>query len=225
MSGKTLSVVFYRHGESAANAGQATTDPASIPLTDVGSRQAEAIARAFIQTPDLVVSSPFLRARQTAEPTSVITGVPIQIWPIEEFTYLAPQRCQGTTAAQRRSWVEAYWDASNPDAVDGDGAESFIAFTDRVRAALGRLEQLHRESASFVAVFGHGQFLQALQWLIETSLHSIDATAMRQFRTRDLARPIANGSSFTAVFDGKRWAPCENPPHARDDRPEPRSAK
>lgn len=219
MSGKTLSVVFYRHGESAANAGQATTDPASIPLTDVGSRQAEAIARAFIQTPDLVVSSPFLRARQTAEPTSVITGVPIQIWPIEEFTYLAPQRCQGTTAAPRRSWVEAYWDASNPDAVDGDGAESFIAFTERVRAALRRLEELYREPVSFVAMFGHGQFLQALQWLIETSLHSIDATAMRQFRTRDLARPIANGSSFTAVFDGKRWAPCENPPHARDDRP------
>ena len=210
MSGNILRVVCYRHGESAANAGHATTDPASIPLTDVGLRQADAIAREFSQTPDLLVSSSFLRARQTAEPTSAMTGVPIRIWPIEEFTYLAPQRCQGTTAAQRRSWVEAYWDGSNPGAVDGEGAESFVSFTDRVRAALGRLEELHRESVSFVAVFGHGQFLQALQWLIETSLHSIDAVAMRQFRARDLARPIANGSSFTVVFDGKRWALREN---------------
>lgn len=225
MSGKTLRVVFYRHGESAANAGHATTDPASIPLTDVGSRQAEAIAREFLQTPDLVVSSPFLRARQTADPTSVITGVPIQIWPIEEFTYLAPERCQGTTAAQRRSWVESYWDASDPDAVDGDGAESFVSFTERVRAAVERLEELHRQSASFIAVFGHGQFLQALQWLIEASVHSIDAAAMRQFRTRDLARPIANGSSFTVVFDGKRWVPSENSPCAPNDRPEPNAAK
>lgn len=210
MSGSILRVVCYRHGESAANAGHATTDPASIPLTDVGLRQADAIAREFSQTPDLLVSSSFLRARQTAEPTSAMTGVPIRIWPIEEFTYLAPQRCQGTTAAQRRSWVEAYWDASNPGAVDGEGAESFVSFTDRVRVALGRLEELQRESVSFVAVFGHGQFLQALQWLIETSLHSIDAVAMRQFRARDLAQPIANGSSFTVVFDGKRWALREN---------------
>lgn len=218
MSGKILRVVCYRHGESAANAGHATADPASIPLTDVGLRQADAIAREFSQTPDLLVSSPFLRARQTAEPTSAMTGVPIRIWPIEEFTYLAPLRCEGTTAAQRRSWVEAYWETSNPEAIDGAGAESFVALIDRVRAALGQLEELHRESATFVAVFGHGQFLQALQWLIETSPHSIDAAAMRQFRARDRARPIANGSSLTIMYDGKRWAPHES---ARDDRSDP----
>lgn len=210
MSGRILRVVCYRHGESAANAGHATADPASIPLTDVGLRQADAIAREFSQTPDLLVSSPFLRARQTAEPTSAITGLPIRIWPIEEFTYLAPLRCQGTTAAQRRSWVEAYWDASNPEAIDGEGAESFVSLIDRVRAALGRLEQLHQEPVSFVAVFGHGQFMQALQWWVESSPHSIDQAAMRQFRARDLAQPIANGSSFTVVFDGKRWALREN---------------
>lgn len=207
MSERILRVVCYRHGESAANAGHTTADPASIPLTDAGLRQADAIAREFSQTPDLLVSSPFLRARQTAEPTSAITGVPIRIWPIEEFTYLAPLRCQGTTAAQRRSWVEAYWDTSSPEAIDGEGAESFVSLIDRVRAALGGLEQLHRESVSFVAMFGHGQFFQGLHWLIENPPHSIDQAAMRQFRARDLTRPIVNGSSFAVTFDGLRWAP------------------
>lgn len=80
ISRRILRVVCYRHGESAANAGKATDDPASIPLTDIGLRQADAIAREFPQMPDLLVSSPFLRARQTAESTSAMAGVPIRIW-------------------------------------------------------------------------------------------------------------------------------------------------
>lgn len=35
-----LTVHFVRHGESAANAGNATSDPALIPLTEKGWEQA-----------------------------------------------------------------------------------------------------------------------------------------------------------------------------------------
>lgn len=40
-----LRVACFRHGESAANAGDATDDPASIPLTERGKQQVIAIAR------------------------------------------------------------------------------------------------------------------------------------------------------------------------------------
>ncbi|WP_458366939.1 phosphoglycerate mutase family protein [Burkholderia pseudomallei] len=61
-----LRVACFRHGESAANAGDATDDPASIPLTERGAQQAIAIARRFTSPPGIVICSPFYRAQQTA---------------------------------------------------------------------------------------------------------------------------------------------------------------
>jgi broad specificity phosphatase PhoE len=199
-----LSVRLIRHAESAANAGAATADPASIPLTARGHDQAQAICDAFADAPALIVCSPFLRVRQTAAPTLArFAVVPVQTWPIEEFTYLSPARCAHTTAEQRRPWVAAFWQVADPLAVDGPGAESFAAFVGRVQAALDRLAAL---SAASVAVFGHGQFMQALRWWIVQRPTALDANAMRAFRTFDLATPIANGDGFTVVHDDRTWS-------------------
>ena len=85
-------------------------------------------------------------------------------------------------AVQRRPWVETYWDTSDPALVDGPGAESFAAFIQRVRATLSRLARLFCSSDITVAMFGHGQFFQAMRWLIETDTAIIDADAMGAFR-------------------------------------------
>ncbi len=155
-------VRLIRHAESAANAGAATADPASIPLTARGHEQAQASGDAFVDVPDLIVCSPFLRVRQTAAPTVArFATVLVQTWPIEEFTYLSPDRCAHTTAEQRRPWVAALWQAADPLAIDGPGVESFAAFVGRVHIALDRLVTL---PAASVAVFGHGQLMQALRW-------------------------------------------------------------
>lgn len=101
-----LTVRFIRHAESAANAGAATSDPASIPLTPRGHDQALAGSDSFSAAPDLIICSPFLRVQQTAAPTCVrFTAAPVQTWAVQEFTYLAPARCAHTTAEQRRPWV------------------------------------------------------------------------------------------------------------------------
>ena len=103
------SVRLIRHGESAANAGEPTRDHASIPLTAKGLEQARMVARSFTSAPGLIVASPFLRAQATALATTALyPGVAFEIWPIQEFTYLAPARCVDTTLEQRRGWVEAY---------------------------------------------------------------------------------------------------------------------
>jgi broad specificity phosphatase PhoE len=60
---------FIRHAESAANAGLPTTDPGGIPLTENGKVAAGLAAAEYDgPEPDLIVISPYLRARQTSEP-------------------------------------------------------------------------------------------------------------------------------------------------------------
>lgn len=119
-------IKLVRHGESAANAGQASRNHESIPLTHRGLEQAITVARSFTKAPELIVASPFSRAQATAQETSAIfPTVAIETWPIQEFTYLAPARCVDTTVAQRRDWVDAYWARAEPAFCDGEGAESF----------------------------------------------------------------------------------------------------
>jgi len=102
-----------------------------------------------------------------------------------------------------RPWVAAFWQAADPLTVDGAGAESFAAFAGRVQVALDRLATL---PAGSVAVFGHGQFMQALRWWIVQRPAALDVEAMRAFRAFDLAHPIANGDGFTVVHDGRTWS-------------------
>ncbi|WP_089160210.1 histidine phosphatase family protein [Caballeronia sordidicola] len=202
-----LRVLCFRHGESAANAGHATSDPVSIPLTELGEQQAHAISQRLVESPSIVICSPFLRARQTAAPTLArFPAVRSDIWPVQEFTYLAPARCAGTSAQQRRPWVDAYWNAFNQTLVDGLGAESFSAFIERVLEALNRFRMLHNASDATAAMFGHGQFLQAMRWLIQNGDGVIDTDAMRSFRIVDQRSPIHNAGGFVATFDGRSWS-------------------
>ena len=197
-----LTVHFVRHGESAANAGNATSDPALIPLTDRGWVQAQDVADSFEVAPDLIVTSPYERAADTAKPTiKRFPGVQVEIWPVEEFTYLSPSRCSNTTAADRKPWVDSYWISADPEYVDGIGTESFASLIQRARECLRRLHGM----TGLVVVYGHGQFIQAVRWLIVESPVRIDSEAMRNFRVFDLKFPISNCQVITINHDGQRW--------------------
>lgn len=92
-----MRLVCIRHGESIANAGAATTDPLSIGLTEAGHSQASEFARSWLEPPALFVISPAARAYETAVPVlQRFPRVPVERWPVEEFTYLSPRRCAGT---------------------------------------------------------------------------------------------------------------------------------
>ena len=199
----TLAVRFIRHGESVANAGGVTAEPSGIPLTPLGREQALAIARGLAAPPDLIITSPYTRARDSAAPTAArFPDVPLEVWPVQEFASLAFARCENTTAMQRRPWVEDHWALADPDRIDGPGAECYAALVGRVRAALARLSELKARS---VVVFSHGQFMKAVHWEIANASPPVTPETMLAFRAFHLAAPIANAEGFTAHWDGARW--------------------
>jgi broad specificity phosphatase PhoE len=206
-TGKSMKVVrLVRHGESAANAGAATLDHANIPLTDKGIEQAKRVAQSVYCVPELIVASPFSRARATADATiSVFPDAPFEIWPIEEFTYLDPNRCRNTTVGQRKVWVDRYWAYADPSNIDGEGAESFLEFVGRARSFLDRLAT---HPAQDILVFSHGQFLNAVAWLIECEPPQIDAQAMIEWRRYEIDNHVPNGCGYvvTRALGDSLWS-------------------
>jgi 2,3-bisphosphoglycerate-dependent phosphoglycerate mutase len=165
-------VWLIRHGESESNVGRTSASPGSIPLTEFGRRQASQVARAFAKPPGLIVTSPYLRARQTAEPSVTrFPDVPCEQWPVQEFTYLGELEGKATTPREREPLARAFWDRDDPDFSNG-GAETFNGLLGRVRAMLDRLSDLDGS----VAVFTHGHFIRAAVWSV------LSGGTMRDFR-------------------------------------------
>lgn len=185
-------VWLIRHGESEANAGGKTSDPALVPLTSSGERQAMEIVPAFTQKPSLIILSRYLRARQTAKPVlDQFSGVLCEDWDVHEFTYLSPDRCLSTTILERKPLVESFWKKCDPHYCDGRGAESFVEFIERVQATITSLK---RHESSFCAIFSHMQFIAAMLWCLESPSRVIDSEAMKDYKLFLERNPIANGS-------------------------------
>ena len=163
-----MRATFIRHGQSTGNAGMPCHDLATIELTEKGWNQARRVASGWTETPSLIVTSPFLRTQQTAAPTiERFPDVPVEVWPIEEFTYLQPSRWNGTLSADRAPHLVRYWGEADPAYCDGEGAESFGTLLRRAEAALGRLAALPLPGP--VYVFSHGQFIQAVRAVVTES--------------------------------------------------------
>ena len=171
---------LIRHAESAANAGAVTSLPEPIPLTDRGLEQALCIAIYFDKQPDLIVVSPYLRAKQTAAPLlELYPDTILKQWNVQEFTYLSHERCHNTTFAERQPLVAAYWSRNEPYYCDGRGAESFAEFILRARRTI---EQIKTDGAEFIAIFTHGHFIQAMIWLLWQKVEDARSESMSAFR-------------------------------------------
>jgi broad specificity phosphatase PhoE len=194
-------VWLIRHGESESNAGLPGNGPADTPLTPLGLQQAEQVAEAFPEPPALIVTSPYLRAWRTAQPTIArFPAAAVQEWPVQEFTYLGDLHGNATTGRQREPYSRAYWERSDPHLVNG-GAESFTDLIDRVRECLDRLD---RHSPAFIAVFTHGTFTRALLWSLQTGTTALTSETMRQFRAFADTCLMPNGCIVELQFPGPR---------------------
>src|SRR5262245_4863636 len=180
MEHHTKNVWLIRHAESIGNAGLATSQPDTIPLTVKGIEQALRLADSFVRPPTLIVTSPYIRTQQSAGPT--IQRFPTarqEQWQVQEFSYLSPERYRGTTVTDRRPFVETYWSKCDPHHIDGEGAESFADFIRRVQRAIDGLWSCQSE---FVTVFGHGLFMRGMIWRMLFGAQPVNASTMSSFR-------------------------------------------
>jgi len=194
-----VSVWLVRHGQSASNAGLPVHGHDEVPLTALGVAQAQIIALEIDAPPTLLVDSPFLRSRETADAIAARwPHTPRETWPIQEVTYLDPDKCVGTTVLTRQPMVEAFWRRCDPEYVDGAGAESFAHFMQRVADFDARLRTL---AGAFVVVVGHGQFFAAYRFGL-THGFVPDAQWMRRYRNSETSTPLRNGEILKLRVDG-----------------------
>lgn len=138
--GEPTTTLLLRHGETALSAERRFAGRGDIPLTDLGLKQAAAVAAALAQRGgiDLVLTSPLRRAQQTAQAVADAAGVPLSADDALVETDFGSW--EGMTFGEVMArWPDemAAWMA-DPD-VAPPGGESFAAVAVRVNAALDRL--------------------------------------------------------------------------------------
>ena len=143
--GKPTTTLLLRHGQTALSVERRFAGRGDIPLTDVGLEQAAAAAARLARRGniDLVLTSPLLRARQTAVAVADAVGVPLA-----EDVDLA-ETDFGSWEGLSFGEVMARWpDEMAAWMADADaappGGESFAAVAVRVDAALDRLVAAHQ---------------------------------------------------------------------------------
>ena len=148
---------LVRHGQSEANIGLVSHDYPNIVLTPLGHAQAQALAEWCPRQPDWLAHSPFLRARQTAEPMrSRYPEVPVHELAVQEFTYLDSIRVGALKPEEREPFSHAYWERLDPLHREGGPAESFADLCARVDAFLRWAD----EQTTFGMVFTHAEFIR-----------------------------------------------------------------
>lgn len=153
-------ILLIRHGESLANAGITTDNHITIPLTAKGYQQAYNVSLEISVKPDLIITSSFTRAIETARNTvEKYENAKVETWMVEEFTYLEPTACVGKSVEDIRKKVTAYWDLLDPYYKDGENAESFVMVLERARAVYQKLILLQDK---YVLIFSHAQFIKVL---------------------------------------------------------------
>jgi broad specificity phosphatase PhoE len=206
---------IVRHGESAGNvardaatlAGDRFIDidvrDVDVPLSDLGKQQAEALGRWFAslpdeKTPNIIVTSPYLRARDTADIVARSAGLSR-----DKYTLVVDERLRekefGILDRLTKVGIEAY----HPDQAEfrrllgkfyhrPPGGESWCDVILRLRSAT---EMISREyCGERVLLVGHSVVVLCMRYLLE---HMTE----EQILTIDKQNEIANCSVTSYVHD------------------------
>lgn len=142
-----------------------TTGFAEIALEEHGHKQAQSVADEIVNRYGAdrvshIITTPYLRTRQTADPLIAHTGrEPLVRADWREITYLQPSTADGTTYAEKAALHDKFWAATrlNPDYIDEgeyevDSANSFLR---RVHASLGELAMLATNNDGVIVTYAH----------------------------------------------------------------------
>jgi broad specificity phosphatase PhoE len=193
-------LVLMRHGETVWNREGRYLSRTDIPLDDEGLRGVRTAAGSLVSLRSpLLVSSPMLRAQETASVVADTLGVTgFEVW--EELREIDFGVFEGETeaSASRGPYAEEFraWrdpSSGNPGA---PGGESWTDVDVRTRRVLARLEEAGRDSV----VVSHGCFLRAVlaHAVLGTSSHQL-----RRLRLDNAAFAVLTGSPGNWVIAGQ----------------------
>jgi broad specificity phosphatase PhoE len=179
-------VWLVRHGETEWSRDHKHTSTTDLDLTDEGVRVAAALRERLAgESFDLVLTSPMLRARRTAE----LTGHPDAVVD-DDLVEWAYGDYEGITTVEIRETVPGWtvWTHPSPG---GESAREVATRLDRSVARLARAT----DDGGRALVFGHGHALRVLtaRWL------GLDAPDGRLFRL---------DTATVSVLGYERETPC-----------------
>jgi len=179
-------ITLLRHGESVGNAESRWQGQADFPLNDTGRAQVNALARRWKKEDvkfDLLISSPLMRAKETAEIIAALLNLKI------EFDPLWLERDNGDFAGLTANEVRQNFQKtsfSTPyDSVGGDGEGDWELFL-RGGQALHNL--LKREPARYLIVSHGGVLNQVMHAIVGVAPQANNAGSRFRFNNTAFAQ-------------------------------------
>lgn len=143
-----MRILFVRHGESVANAKGLIGEP-DTPLSEKGREQAHATGQILgAENVTQIISSPFLRARQTAEIIAAELGLPSSAIKI---LHDLRERRMGDLEGKPKTYETAYYYEEHPE----HGLEPQQTLIERMQGALGSIKEMAHATNGTTLVVGH----------------------------------------------------------------------
>lgn len=196
-------VLLARHGQSVSNAVRRFQGIQDIPLSELGLRQAAALAAAVRRRRVAAVyTSPLERARRTAEIVAAEIGIRVAC--VEELRELSLGTWEGRTVDEIRSLPGdpyAQW-VRDPVACLPPGAEPLSAVQERVVRAVGGICAAH-PNGDEVLVVCHGGVISAyLAHCLGLPLSAIWRLSLANGSLTEVAPPRVLSVNDTVHLDG-----------------------
>jgi ribonuclease H / adenosylcobalamin/alpha-ribazole phosphatase len=160
-TGSPTRLLMLRHGQTEYSAQRRYSGRRDLPLTELGERQAAAAAARLCPMDDVaaVVSSPMLRARQTAKPVADALDVPLEVHDgLIETDFGAWEGLTFAQARERDPDLHTRW-ITDTSVATPDG-ESMDTVHQRVRRARDQLVAEH--GGTTLVVISHVTPIKAL---------------------------------------------------------------
>ncbi len=157
-----MTLIIVRHAQSEANAAGLFTGSMDVALTDLGRRQAEALAERLSARPiTAVYASTLQRAQDTARPTAARFGLEVEV--LETLREAGLGEAEGLAWPEvRRRWTlgeGARWADAIPGAERGDDVRA------RVATGIELLLERHRDDVA-LCVSHAGTITHAIQHVL-----------------------------------------------------------
>lgn len=167
-----MDLYIVRHAESAANAQDVLASRLDFPLSPKGRGDARLVAERFRLRGwayDAIVSSPLLRAQQTARPFAEMAGVPVETHPdlIEQHlgAYSGMNYRQAESDPQYEKDRARRWQW-----VPRGGGESYSMIASRIHRFFDWVDT--RPSSQTLMVFTHAVAMRLIRGVLEHTLPS-----------------------------------------------------